>query len=344
MKAFIRFYELIIDCAPLSALLKELCHEFFADCALILDANNNIAAQAGTCEQCADTQEYPLIWDNKRIGTLCLSNNTDKEIPDTVLQSLAGELYIAAKKERTLESKLWQAVNHTSFGLTEYNETINTPTVLPANGEYVLFFVDTDALEEQLWPEAYNTLTNNMPCPAAASAFENGGIIALYKFGKNSPALVEALSNFLNRYGAPGALSEPFDGNRLSSQLSLTKLVLRAGRRLYPEKLFFQFEAFASFALFLALQQNISLGNYLSEEVLEIIHHDYEKNSGLARSLYVYLFYFMDLKTAAQEINIHRNTLDYQIKKINQILGNLPDAQKRFEMMCTYGMLAMEDD
>lgn len=338
------FYGQIINCAPLSELLNTLCHELSLDYALITDTHNNIIAKAGNVEQGANTRKFPLSWNKKNIGSLHLSNMLDEEIPGTVLQSLAGELYMATKKERSIEAELWQAVNCGHFFSAAYDDNPNALPILPANGEYILFFMDTDTLEEHLWPAAYDALADNMPCPAAASAFESGGIIMLYKCGETSAALADALSGLLQRFGAPGALSEPFDGKRLFQQLSLIKLVLRAGRRLYPEQLFFRFEAFASFALFLASQQNMNLGNYLSEEVLEIIHHDYEKNSELSRSLYVYLFYFMDLKTAAQEISIHRNTLDYQIKKINQILGSLPDAQKRFEMMCTYGMLAMEDD
>ena len=41
--------------------------------------------------------------------------------------------------------------------------------------------------------------------------------------------------------------------------------------------------------------------------------------------------------------SIHRNTLEYQVRKMNAVIGGQPDEQKRFMMMCTYKMLALPD-
>ena len=51
----------------------------------------------------------------------------------------------------------------------------------------------------------------------------------------------------------------------------------------------------------------------------------------------------LDLKKAAQQLGIHRNTLEYQVRKMNAVIGGQPDEQKRFMMMCTYKMLALPD-
>ena len=48
-------------------------------------------------------------------------------------------------------------------------------------------------------------------------------------------------------------------------------------------------------------------------------------------------------KKAAQQLGIHRNTLEYQVRKMNAVIGGQPDEQKRFMMMCTYKMLALPD-
>ena len=73
-------------------------------------------------------------------------------------------------------------------------------------------------------------------------------------------------------------------------------------------------------------------------------HHDtYVISSALSRSLYAYLLNFMDLKKAAQQLGIHRNTLEYQVRKMNAVIGKPPDGSKRFRMMCTYKMLALPD-
>ena len=49
------------------------------------------------------------------------------------------------------------------------------------------------------------------------------------------------------------------------------------------------------------------------------------------------------VKKAAQQLGIHRNTLEYQVRKMNAVIGGQPDEQKRFMMMCTYKMLALPD-
>ena len=63
----------------------------------------------------------------------------------------------------------------------------------------------------------------------------------------------------------------------------------------------------------------------------------------LRTALYAYLLNFMDLKKAAQQLGIHRNTLEYQVRKMNAVIGEPPDGSKRFRMMCTYKMLALPD-
>ena len=70
---------------------------------------------------------------------------------------------------------------------------------------------------------------------------------------------------------------------------------------------------------------------------------DATRGSALSRALYAYLLNFMDLKKAAHQLGIHRNTLEYQVRKMNAVIGEPPDGSKRFRMMCTYKMLALPD-
>ena len=94
---------------------------------------------------------------------------------------------------------------------------------------------------------------------------------------------------------------------------------------------------------FMALERKISLAPYLCEDVIRVMDEDATRGSALSRSLYAYLLNFMDLKKAAQQLGIHRNTLEYQVRKMNAVIGGQPDEQKRFMMMCTYKMLALPD-
>ena len=94
---------------------------------------------------------------------------------------------------------------------------------------------------------------------------------------------------------------------------------------------------------FTALERRVSLAPYLCEDVIRVMDEDATRGSALSRALYAYLLNFMDLKKAAQQLGIHRNTLEYQVRKMNAVIGEPPDGSKRFRMMCTYKMLALPD-
>ena len=134
------------------------------------------------------------------------------------------------------------------------------------------------------------------------------------------------------------AISQPFAFERLSAHLRLCRFaLLAAGAQTV------RMQEIGSTLFFMALERKISLAPYLCEDVIRVMDEDATRGSALSRSLYAYLLNFMDLKKAAQQLGIHRNTLEYQVRKMNGIIGGQPDGKKRFMMMCTYKMLALPD-
>ena len=106
---------------------------------------------------------------------------------------------------------------------------------------------------------------------------------------------------------------------RLNARLRLCRLALLAAGTQTMEM-----RDMGSTLFFMALERKISLAPYLCEDVIRVLN-------------------FMDLKKAAQQLCIHRNTLEYQVRKMNAVIGEPPDGSKRFRMMCTYKMLALPD-
>lgn len=70
---------------------------------------------------------------------------------------------------------------------------------------------------------------------------------------------------------------------------------------------------------FMALERKISLAPYLCEDVIRVMDEDATRGSALSRALYAYLLNFMDFKKAAHQLGIHRNTLEYQVRKMNAV-------------------------
>jgi len=99
----------------------------------------------------------------------------------------------------------------------------------------------------------------------------------------------------------------------------------------------------ASTLFFAAVSRHTPLSPYLSEEVIRVMDEDATKGSSLSRSLFVFLLNFNDMKEAAGKLGIHRNTMEYQVRKIESFIGGPLDKRRRFMMMCTYRMLALPD-
>lgn len=82
------------------------------------------------------------------------------------------------------------------------------------------------------------------------------------------------------------------------------------------------------------VEQGIDI--YLNQKALEIIKHDEDNGTDYAQSLFIYLLEFGNLKRASDRLVIHRNTLDYKVKKISQIFNlDLEDFEQNFEILCT---------
>ena len=133
-------------------------------------------------------------------------------------------------------------------------------------------------------------------------------------------------------------ISQPFAMERLNARLRLCRLALLAAGAQTMEM-----RDMGSTLFFMALERKISLAPYLCEDVIRVMDEDATRGSALSRALYAYLLNFMDLKKAAHQLGIHRNTLEYQVRKMNAVIGEPPDGSKRFRMMCTYKMLALPD-
>ena len=94
---------------------------------------------------------------------------------------------------------------------------------------------------------------------------------------------------------------------------------------------------------FAAVSRRTSLLPYLSEEVIRVMDEDAIKGSSLSHSLFAFLLNFNDIKEAAGQTGMHRNTMEYQIRKIESFIGGPLDEKRRFMMMCTYRILALPD-
>jgi len=139
--------------------------------------------------------------------------------------------------------------------------------------------------------------------------------------------------------GCRAALTQAFSSSRLAQRAALCRMALRASgaKRIRVQDM-------ASTLLFMTLERRFSLAPYLCEDVIRVMDEDAVRGSALSRSLYAYLLYFRDMKRAAAQLKMHRNTMEYQMRKIDALIGKPAGEKQRFLMMCTYKMLALPDE
>ncbi|MBQ2990382.1 MAG: helix-turn-helix domain-containing protein [Clostridia bacterium] len=138
--------------------------------------------------------------------------------------------------------------------------------------------------------------------------------------------------------GCPVVTTQAFDAPRIGHRARLCRMALCAA-----DQMCMRAQDMASTLFFMALEGSVSLAPYLCEDVIRVMDEDAQKRSALSRSLYAYLLNFRDMKRAAQQLGLHRNTMEYHMRKIDALIGKPSGEKRRFLMMCTYKMLALPD-
>lgn len=138
--------------------------------------------------------------------------------------------------------------------------------------------------------------------------------------------------------GCPVVITQAFPCTRMDKRARLCRMALCAasGMRTRTQDL-------CSTLLFMVMEQSCALSPYLCEEVIRVMDDDAQKGTALSRSLYAYLLHFRDMKRAAGQLRMHRNTMEYHMRKIDAIIGEQASRERRFMMMCTYKMLALPE-
>lgn len=171
----------------------------------------------------------------------------------------------------------------------------------------------------------------------AAFAFDEDVVIAVCP-ADGFDAFGERARTAGREAGCPMVVTQVFPSARIGQHARLCRMALCASQGALTRT-----RDIGSTLLFMAVERHTSLAPYLCEDVIRVMDDDAQKGTSLSRSLYAYLLHFRDLKRAAAQNGMHRNTMEYHIRKIDALIGSDMDGAKRFFMMCTYKMLALPD-
>lgn len=152
------------------------------------------------------------------------------------------------------------------------------------------------------------------------------------------PLFGERVKPALAASACPAVFSQAFPCGRLAQHARLCRMALCAAGSMETHT-----RDLCSTLLFMAVERCQSLAPFVSEEVIRVMDDDAQKGTALSRSLYAYLLHFSDMKRAAAQLGMHRNTMEYHMRKIDALIGAENAQQRRFMMMCTYKMLALPE-
>ena len=149
-------------------------------------------------------------------------------------------------------------------------------------------------------------------------------IVILIEREANCPLMKANMCNivdFLRKHQLVGVLSRPFSdfaGLRkiyLQTYKLIEAVAAKGGRVLY------MYEDISLYPLLNILAGEENLKNYCHSLLLKLIAYDRQYNTNFFKDLYVYLKNGGNLSKAAAVFNIHRNSMEYRIRRISEILN-----------------------
>ena len=120
----------------------------------------------------------------------------------------------------------------------------------------------------------------------------------------------------------------------VSRSYSQARQALQIGLTMMPETDIYCYEDLGLYKLLFNLAGTRELQEFCQETIEPLIEHDRKNNSDYYHTLEYYLESNGSVSQTADELFIHRNTLNYRLRRIEEILGqNLSDSETRLKLL-----------
>ncbi len=180
--------------------------------------------------------------------------------------------------------------------------------------------------------------------PGSMAVVYNDTIVILASCGDEralGDAAMEPLAVFLQKYRIRCGLSRPFtDLIALREHYVQAVEALRLGTRLDSGRFLYAYEQYAILHIARICATNTGLSFFLHPKLLRLIEYDRAHHSAFSESLRAYLTNARNITNTAKALNLHRNSMIYHLKRIEEILGiSLADSDMLFSLELSYRFL-----
>ena len=179
--------------------------------------------------------------------------------------------------------------------------------------------------------------------PKTKTLLYNGEIIAVINKDVSSPLItedVDRLQEICYEHGLFAGLSNAFqDISQLREYYKQALRAIELGVSLYNSPQLFVYSTYYLHHVSHIFSQKESVQTFCHPTLLQLLHYDKQHDSNLAETLYMFLVYERNLAAAARAMYIHRNTLVYRMKKIDQLVTvQYSDPAERQYIILSYEM------
>lgn len=217
-------------------------------------------------------------------------------------------IHIIEEKERNASSMRYQRVGSRIESYLQYKEHDRILCTVMEN-KIILMFADKECQKkEEIMEDAIKSIAGSL-LPREKILAAVGNLQTSLLGIKESYEYAEKIVNLMKKTSFPGTID-----------IGRHKLL--------------SFENMSVYKVLLSLTDKNVMLEYIRESVEPLFEYDKMNGGDLTVVLESYLRHSGSLKKVAEELIIHRNTVNYKIKKIEDILGvNLVDLSVRFEIM-----------
>ena len=129
------------------------------------------------------------------------------------------------------------------------------------------------------------------------------------------------LKEFLKQYNIRCGLSRCFtDLTQLRDYYNQAMLALELGYHMDSDKYFYAYDDYAIYHIAKACSDSAELKVFCHPKLLSLMEYDREHKTSFTESLYAYLKLSRNITNTAKALNLHRNSLIYHLKRIQEIL------------------------
>jgi len=141
--------------------------------------------------------------------------------------------------------------------------------------------------------------------------------------------------------GLSAGVSRPFTNKRDFAYFNRqAEKALQLGKLLHPEKNLYYYDSYAVFHSLEICGTTTDLLQFCHSAIFILAEYDREHETDMLESLQAYLVYHKNVAKAASVLYIHRNTMNYRISKINDLLGiDLGNTEVTFHLLYSFHIL-----